>query len=310
MANDSSTAQVAQTTQIIGDFLDYLRHQRRVSPHTLSNYQRDLEKLQDYCNDTTLTEWHTLRDNHIRAFIARLRRNNLSPRSIQRTLSTVRTFYNYLQRQGLARINPANDVSAPKQQRKLPGLLDVDQTAQLLNINSDDPLELRDQAMMELIYSSGLRLSELVNLDLSDIDLKDQTVRVIGKGNKERVVPVGRYAVVALQAWLEIRNTIVVESENAIFISNRGRRISQRMVQLRMKEWAIKQGVNGNLHPHMLRHSFASHLLESSGDLRAVQELLGHADISTTQIYTHVDFQHLAAVYDKAHPRARKKRED
>lgn len=310
MANDSSTAQAAQTTQIIGDFLDYLRHQRRVSPHTLSNYQRDLEKLQDYCNDTTLTEWHTLRDNHIRAFIARLRRNNLSPRSIQRTLSTVRTFYNYLQRQGLARINPANDVSAPKQQRKLPGLLDVDQTAQLLNINSDDPLELRDQAMMELIYSSGLRLSELVNLDLSDIDLKDQTVRVIGKGNKERVVPVGRYAVVALQAWLEIRNTIVVESENAIFISNRGRRISQRMVQLRMKEWAIKQGVNGNLHPHMLRHSFASHLLESSGDLRAVQELLGHADISTTQIYTHVDFQHLAAVYDKAHPRARKKRED
>lgn len=310
MANDSSTAQAAQTTQIIGDFLDYLRHQRRVSPHTLSNYQRDLEKLQDYCNDTTLTEWHTLRDNHIRAFIARLRRNNLSPRSIQRTLSTVRTFYNYLQRQGLARINPANDVSAPKQPRKLPGLLDVDQTAQLLNINSDDALELRDQAMMELIYSSGLRLSELVNLDLSDIDLKDQTVRVIGKGNKERVVPVGRYAVVALQAWLEIRNTIVVESENAIFISNRGRRISQRMVQLRMKEWAIKQGVNGNLHPHMLRHSFASHLLESSGDLRAVQELLGHADISTTQIYTHVDFQHLAAVYDKAHPRARKKRED
>ncbi len=300
----------AQTTQVIGDFLDYLRHQRRVSPHTLSNYQRDLNKLQEYCNTAELKGWDGVRDHHIRAFIARLRRNNLSPRSIQRTLSAVRSFYNYLQRQGLAQINPANDVSAPKQQRPLPALLDVDQTAQLLNIKSDAPLDLRDRAMMELIYSSGLRLSELVNLDLNNIDLSDQTVRVIGKGNKERMLPVGRYAITALHAWLAVRSGMVAVGENAIFINNRGRRISQRMVQLRMKEWAIKQGVNSQLHPHMLRHSFASHLLESSSDLRAVQELLGHADISTTQIYTHVDFQHLAAVYDKAHPRARKKKAD
>ena len=297
----------AQVDQRISEFLDYLRDQRRASPHTLSNYQRDLEKLQSYCNEAQLNEWNTLRDQHIRAFIARLRRNDLSPRSIQRTLSTVRSFYNYLQRQGLARINPANDVSAPKQGRPLPGVLDVDQTAQLLNINSADPLELRDTAMMELFYSSGLRLSELTGLDLIDIDLKDQTVRVTGKGNKERVVPVGKFAIAALQAWLQIRGDMLAEGERALFINNRGQRISQRMVQLRMKEWAIKQGINSNLHPHVLRHSFASHLLESSGDLRAVQELLGHADISTTQIYTHVDFQHLAEVYDKAHPRARKK---
>jgi integrase/recombinase XerC len=306
MPEDNNTTQVDPR---ISEFLDYLRHQRRASPHTLSNYQRDLEKLQAYCADAQLTEWGTLRDHHIRAFIARLRRNDLSPRTIQRTLSTVRSFYNYLQRQQLVKINPANDVSAPKQKRPLPGLLDVDQTAQLLNIHSDDPLELRDTAMMELFYSSGLRLSELTGLDLIDIDLNDQTVRVTGKGNKERVVPVGKFAVAALQAWLEIRSSMAAEGENALFINNRGHRISPRMVQLRMKEWAIRQGLDSNLHPHMLRHSFASHLLESSGDLRAVQELLGHADIGTTQIYTHVDFQHLAAVYDKAHPRARKKRE-
>ncbi len=310
MPDTRNTTPTAPATQVIGDFLDYLRHQRRVSPHTLSSYQRDLGKLQEYCNTAQLSEWDDLRDHHIRAFIARLRRNNLSPRSIQRTLSAVRSFYNYLQRQGLAKINPANGVSAPKQPRPLPALLDVDQTAQLLNIKSDKPLDLRDRAMMELIYSSGLRLSELVNLDLNNIDLSDQTVRVIGKGNKERMLPVGRYAITALQAWLAVRSGMAAVGENAIFINNRGRRISQRMVQLRMKEWAIKQGVNSQLHPHMLRHSFASHLLESSGDLRAVQELLGHADISTTQIYTHVDFQHLAAVYDKAHPRARKKKED
>ncbi len=299
----------AQLDQHITEFLDYLRDQRRVSPHTLSNYQRDLKKLQSYCNENALTEWHVVRNNHIRSFIAKLRRNNLSPRSIQRTLSTIRSFYNYLQREELAKINPANDVSAPKQQRKLPGLLDVDQTAQLLNIKSNEPLDIRDSAMMELIYSSGLRISEMTNLDLINIDLKDQTVRVIGKGNKERIVPIGRYAVAALQTWLTTRQTMATENEAALFTNNRGKRISQRMVQLRMKAWAIKQGLSNNLHPHMLRHSFASHLLESSGDLRAVQELLGHADISTTQIYTHVDFQHLAAVYDKAHPRAKKRRE-
>ncbi len=297
-------------TQAVDDFLDYLRHQRRASPHTLSSYQRDLNKLQEYCNTTQLSTWDSLRDHHIRAFIARLRRNTLAPRTIQRTLSAVRSFYNHLQRQGLAKINPANDVSAPKQQRPLPALLDVDQASQLLNIKSDDPMDLRDQAIMELFYSSGLRLSELVSLNLINIDLGDQTVRVIGKGNKERIVPVGRCAVTALRAWLTVRSRLVAVEETALFINSRGHRINQRMVQRRLKEWVIKRGVNSQLHPHMLRHSFASHLLESSSDLRAVQELLGHADISTTQIYTHVDFQRLASVYDQAHPRARKKKED
>ena len=296
-------------TQAVDDFLDYLRHQRRASPHTLGSYQRDLNKLLEYCNTTQLSTWDGLRDHHVRAFIARLRRNALAPRTIQRTLSAVRSFYNYRQRQGLAKINPANDVSAPKQQRPLPALLNVDQASQLLNIKTEDPMELRDQAIMELFYSSGLRLSELVSLNLVSIDIGDQTVRVMGKGNKERIVPVGRCAITALRAWLTVRSGMAAIGETALFINSRGQRINQRMVQRRLKEWVIKQGVNSQLHPHMLRHSFASHLLESSSDLRAVQELLGHADISTTQIYTHVDFQRLASVYDQAHPRAKKKKE-
>lgn len=298
-----------QAERQIEEFLDYLRHQRRASPHTLGNYQRDLDKLRLWCGEQQVTEWGALRDPQIRAFSARLRRDGLSPRSIQRTLSTLRTFFNYLLRQGAVRSNPANGVSAPKQPRRLPGVLDVDQTSRLLAITAEgDELALRDRAMMELFYSSGLRLSELTGLDLGDADLADRTVRVTGKGSKERVVPIGRFAVEALQQWLPIRATLAAADERALFVNNRGRRLGQRSVQLRMKEWAIKQGIDLNLHPHMLRHSFASHLLESSGDLRAVQELLGHADLSTTQIYTHVDFQRLAAVYDQAHPRARKRR--
>ena len=293
--------------QAVESFLAYLRHERRVSPHTLSNYQRDLNKFSDFCQTEAISDWSKARDHHIRSFVARLRRNNLSARTIQRTLSTVRSFYNYLLREGIAQINPAESVSAPKQKRTLPNVLDVDQVSHLLNIKKDQPLNLRDWAIMELFYSSGLRLSELVNLDMVDIDLKDQTVRLTGKGAKVRVVPIGRYAIEALQAWFKERQSLIKENETAVFINNRGQRISQRAVQLRMKHWAIKQDIDSHVHPHMLRHSFASHILESSGDLRAVQELLGHADISTTQIYTHVDFQHLAAVYDKAHPRAKRK---
>lgn len=295
--------------QVINEFLAYLKHERRVSPHTLKNYQRDLDKLQRYCQQQILHHWDELRDHHIRSFAARLRRDGLGGRSMQRTLSAVRSFYNYLLREGIAKINPADTVSAPKQKRQLPDLLDVDQVNRLLDINTDDPLALRDWAIMELMYSSGLRLSELSSLDLLDIDRADQTVRVTGKGKKTRVVPVGRFALEALTQWLKIRTTFAKEDEQAIFVSKNGSRLSQRSIQSRMRQWAIKQGLDKHVHPHMLRHSFASHMLESSGDLRAVQELLGHSDISTTQIYTHVDFQHLASVYDKAHPRAKKSKD-
>ena len=294
--------------QAINEFLAYLKHERRVSPHTLKNYQRDLNKLQHYCQQQLLQNWNELRDHHIRSFAARLRRDGLGGRSMQRTLSAIRSFYNYLLREDIAKINPADTVSAPKQKRQLPDVLDVDQVSKLLDIKADDSLALRDWAIMELMYSSGLRLSELSNLDLLDIDRTDQTVRVIGKGKKTRVIPIGRFALEALAQWLKVRITFAKEDEQAVFVSKNGTRLSQRSIQSRMRQWAIKQRLDKHVHPHMLRHSFASHLLESSGDLRAVQELLGHSDISTTQIYTHVDFQHLANVYDKAHPRAKKQK--
>lgn len=294
--------------QAIELFLAYLRNQRQVSSHTLDNYQRDLGKLQRFCQQQQISEWSELRDHHIRSFAATLRHKHLASRSMQRNLSAIRSFYNFLLREGKAQINPATSVSAPKQKHALPDVLDVDQVSKLLDIKADDPLSLRDWAIMELLYSSGLRLSELSNLNLNDIDLRDQTVRVTGKGNKTRILPIGRFAIEALQQWLKSRIGIAKHDEQAIFVNKNGTRLSQRSIQSRMHQWAIKQGLDKHVHPHMLRHSFASHLLESSGDLRAVQELLGHADISTTQIYTHVDFQHLASVYDKAHPRARKKK--
>ncbi len=295
--------------QAIDLFLAYLRDQRQVSAHTLDNYQRDLNKLQCFCQQQQISEWAELRDHHIRSFAATLRHKRLASRSMQRNLSAIRSFYRFLLREGKAQINPAASVSAPKQKHPLPDLLDVDQAFKLLDIKTNDPLSLRDWAIMELMYSSGLRLSELSNLDLPHIDLRDQTVRVTGKGDKTRIVPIGRFAIDALQQWLKSRISIAQHEEQAIFVNKKGTRLSQRSIQNRMRQWAIKQGLDKHVHPHMLRHSFASHLLESSGDLRAVQELLGHSDISSTQIYTHVDFQHLASVYDKAHPRARKKKD-
>jgi len=294
--------------QAIGLFLAYLRNQRQVSPHTLDNYQRDLNKLQSFCHQQQIDEWSELRDHHIRSFAATLRHKRLASRSMQRNLSAIRSFYNFLLREGKAQINPATSVSAPKQKHQLPDVLDVDQVSKLLDIKADDPLSLRDWAIMELMYSSGLRLSELTNLNLHDIDLRDQTVRVTGKGAKTRIAPIGRFALEALQQWLKSRISIAKYEEQAIFVNKNGTRLSQRSIQTRMRQWATKQGLDKHVHPHMLRHSFASHLLESSGDLRAVQELLGHSDISTTQIYTHVDFQHLANIYDKTHPRAKKKK--
>ena len=243
---------------------------------------------------------------HIRNFAGSRRRRGVSARSLHRSLSAIRGFYTFLQREQLIENNPVADVSGPSIEKKLPNLLDVDEINRLLNEGPQNPLKLRDYAMMELMYSSGLRLAEMVNLNLDAIDLNQGQVQVLGKGNKTRYLPIGANACKALHRWLEARPNIVAEGELAVFINNRGNRLSPRAVQQRMAQIGKEQGLDKHVHPHMLRHSFASHLLESSGDLRAVQEMLGHADISTTQIYTHLDFQHLAQVYDKAHPRAKK----
>lgn len=286
-------------------FLKTLHH---LSPHTQKAYQRDLDYLSQFCGSQEINCWQDIDGRQIQGFVAWRHRQGISGRSLQRNLSAVRAFYRYLIDQGIAKQNPANGVLAPKSARRLPKVLDADQTTLLVEIDANDSLAIRDRAILELMYSSGLRLSELINLDMNDIDFSDALVTVTGKGNKTRTVPVGRHAVSALKAWLKKRNEFVDENETAIFVSRRGQRISARNIQQRLKQWAIKQGLANHVHPHMLRHSFASHLLESSGDLRAIQELLGHADISTTQVYTHLDFQHLAKVYDEAHPRAQKRK--
>ena len=291
-------------------FLRHLRTERQVSSHTISAYRRDLGSLLAHCDRRKLNSWSALGNAGIRAFAAAEHAGGLSPRSIQRRLSAARTFFGYLQREGAGTINPADDVRAPKGKKRLPGTLDTDQMARLLAFRAEDSLSVRDKAVMELFYSSGLRLSELTGLDMGDVDMADRTVRVLGKGAKARIVPVGRYAIAALQAWMPERAKIRAAKparDLALFLSRGGRRLTVRAVQLRVADWARRQGINMHVHPHMFRHSFATHLLESSGNLRAVQELLGHSDIGTTQIYTHLDFQHLAKVYDAAHPRARRR---
>ena len=288
-------------------YLDKLCNERNLSPHTLAAYQRDLQCFAGFLATQSVTELKQIDEQHIRNFLAWRHRQGIQSKSLQRQLAAVRTFLNYLVGKSQLAYNPAKGVQAPKVARKLPVTLDVDQTGQLLEIKGDAPLAIRDKAILELFYSSGLRLSELVNLDLNKIDLQDAIVDVTGKGSKDRRLPVGRKAISAIQAWLAIRSDFLKQPQDALFLSQRGSRLSARSIQKRMNDWAIKQGIDIHVHPHMLRHSFASHILESSGDLRSVQELLGHADISTTQIYTHLDFQHLAKVYDAAHPRARKK---
>jgi len=294
--------------QQINAFLDYIRIEKRLAELTQKNYRRDLQKFLEYCHQQTFDIWSIIDSHHIRAYISQRHRHGLSATSLQRELSSIRSFFNYLLREGSVTSNPAQGVSAPKKSRKLPKVLDVDQVNQLLTIKSTEPLSIRDAAILELFYSSGLRLAELVSLDINDMDLSDDLLRITGKGNKTRIVPIGKMAKQAMQAWLTVRSGMVNVDENAVFISKMGNRLQPRSIQQRLKQWGIKQGLDTRLHPHKLRHSFASHMLESSSDLRAVQELLGHADISTTQIYTHLDFQHLAQVYDKAHPRAKKKR--
>lgn len=291
----------------VSRFLAHLRHERRFSPHTLDGYQRDLRTFSDFLIEKSVNRWEDIDSQHIRAFAATNHRRGLAPRSIQRRLSAVRSFFQYLIREGQVASNPATEVSAPKAAARLPETLDTDQMAHLLALNAKDILAVRDLAIMELLYSSGLRLAELVSAQLPDVDLRDATIRVTGKGSKTRILPVGAYAANALRAWFKRRGEFAGPDENAVFVSQRGTRLSRRSVQNRIKHWARRQGVSARVYPHLFRHSFATHVLESSGDLRGVQELLGHADISTTQIYTHLDFQHLARIYDKAHPRARRR---
>jgi integrase/recombinase XerC len=299
-------------------FLSHLKFERRMSAHTVSAYGHDLKALLGFCERRGVKRWNALNNFQVRAFAAGEHAAGIAPRSIQRRLSAARTFYEYLMREGHAKNNPALEVRAPKTKKRLPATLDADQMGRLLDFRADDSLSARDKAMMELFYSSGLRLSELVGLDVSAVDLNDRTVRVLGKGSKTRIVPIGRHAIAALKTWLAQRAALVLvltpkgagpaaAHAGPIFVGKSGRPLSVRAVQLRVGIWARRQGLSMHVHPHMFRHSFATHLLESSGDLRGVQELLGHADISTTQVYTHLDFQHLASVYDAAHPRARRR---
>ena len=291
-------------------FLSHLRTEKRLSPHTERGYTQDLNALVKFCDDADIDTWAHVTSHHVRNFAATLHRQGLAPRSIQRRLSAARSFFNYLLRERILQHNPANGVSAPKVGRRLPETLDADQVTHLVSINGDEIITIRDRAIMELLYSSGLRLGELTALNLGDIDSKDRTVRVIGKGDKTRVVPVGKPALAAVLAWQKVRANMANQEEVALFVGKRGKRISPRSVEARVAYWAKRQGISTKVYPHLFRHSFATHILESSGNLRAVQELLGHADISTTQIYTHLDFQHLARIYDETHPRAKKKVSD
>jgi len=291
----------------IDRFIRHLEFERRLSPLTCKNYRRDLKTLAAYCGQSGVGEWKDLDSEHVRAYAAACFRKGLSSKSIQRRLSAARTFFRYLIREKEVRKNPIASVSAPKGKKRLPDNLDADRMARLLQISGDGPIVDRDRAILELLYSSGLRLAELIDLNLGDVDMHDATVHVTGKGNKDRIVPVGRHALKALRQWAITRPDLAAADEKALFVSNRGSRISSRSVQSRVKHWAKKQGIDTNVYPHLFRHSFATHMLESSHDLRGVQELLGHANISTTQVYTHLDFQHLAQIYDQTHPRARKK---
>ena len=297
-----------QLLRCVERFECYLRDQRRMSPHTVSAYCRDVRRLCEFLADTPIATWDDVSPAQVRAHVAARHRSGASGRSLGRELSSIRAFFRHLQSERCCTNNPAQSLSAPRSPKKLPSTLDTDATAALMNTDDEGPLTVRDTAMLELFYSSGLRLGELVALELRDLDLNDALVVVRhGKGDNSRRVPVGRMARKALSAWLGVRSALTESAQQRVFVGQRGRPLSARAVQLRLARRAQRNGGGVHLHPHMLRHSFASHLLESSGDLRAVQELLGHADISTTQVYTHLDFQHLAKVYDRAHPRARRR---
>lgn len=299
---------------LLGEYLAYLASTRSLSVLTQHSYRRDLITL-EHCVANQQKNKHAVSDSaliqlqshDIRHFIARLHHNGLSGRSLARMLSAWRGFYRYLIRHHHHNGNPCLDVRVPKSPQKLPHALSPDEAAQLLAFDPADALATRDLAMFELFYSSGLRLAELTQLQPTDVDFNEGTVRVTGKGSKTRIVPVGELALRALQAWLPLRSTWLIPGETALFLSKRGQRIHPRTIAARLHQRALLQNLDERVHPHALRHSFASHLLQSSGDLRAVQEMLGHSSIRSTQVYTHLDFQHLAKIYDQAHPRARKK---
>jgi integrase/recombinase XerC len=293
----------------LDQFIQTLRSEKYYSPHTCSNYRRDLQRFQAYLEERAIDNWPGVGYNDVSGFAAQRHRQGRKSRTIARELSSIRSFYQFLIRGSVVAKNPALEVSAPKSDKPLPKTCDPESLEQLLRVTDDhDELLLRDIAIFELIYSSGLRLAELIGIDLDDIDLTQQQLVVTGKGNKTRHLPVGSKAVSAVQRWLRVRpNYCRDNAQKALFLSKPGKRISARNVQSRLNHLIQRQGLGQQLSPHVLRHSFATHLLESSSDLRAVQELLGHANIATTQIYTHLDFQHLAKVYDAAHPRARRK---
>lgn len=290
--------------ELLSGFLAYLGNERRYSDLTLENYARDLGKLFELAGSTPLPE---LKNHHIRRYIAQLHSQGLGGRSLARLLSAWRGFFGYVMRAHGLKENPCVGLRAPKAPKTLPHTLSPDEAVKLVDLAAETPPDLRDKAMFELLYSSGLRLAELVSLDPAAVDLDDASVTVTGKGSKTRIVPVGAQAIAALKAWLAVRIQVAKVDETALFVGKNGQRISPRTVQLQLKKWGIRQGIATGVHPHLLRHSFASHVLQSSGDLRAVQEMLGHASISTTQVYTHLDFQYLAKIYDSAHPRAKKK---
>lgn len=291
---------------LLQKYYDYLRIERQLSPHTLSNYQRQLSAIVDILQQNGVQSWQQLNPSMVRFILAESKKSGLHEKSLALRLSALRQFLHYLVLQGELKVNPATGISAPKQGKHLPKNMDQEQVTKLLDNQSKDPIDIRDKAMLELMYSAGLRLSELQGLNLGSINTRVREVRVIGKGNKERILPFGRHASHAIQQWLKVR-LCFNPKDDALFVSALGNRISHRAIQKRMEIWGIKQGLNAHLNPHKLRHSFATHLLEASSDLRAVQELLGHSNLSTTQIYTHLNFKHLAEVYDKAHPRAKRK---
>ncbi|OUS15744.1 tyrosine recombinase XerC [Gammaproteobacteria bacterium 50_400_T64] len=288
----------------LASFAQHIGTARNLSPLTTKSYLHDLSRLQLLLNEQTVKTLGELDTQHIRNALGTLHKSGLSNASLQRWLSSVRAFFRYALHNKWLSHNPADGLQAPKKAKKLPKLMDADEAIQLVSITGDDWHSLRDRALLELLYSSGLRLAEIANVDIGDIHAHEATVTVTGKGNKMRLVPVGRCALQAIERWLKVRGERTLENESALFVSQRGKRISHRAIQQRVKQMGQQQGISQPLHPHMLRHSFASHMLESSGDLRGVQELLGHANLSTTQVYTHLDFQHLAKTYDSAHPRA------
>ena len=294
----------------INDFLAYLKTVKQLSNNTTNSYRRDLDKFSDFLSDSDIKSWQEVKESEVRSYVNKERRRGLSPRSIQRVLSSYRSFFNYLLQERVINKSPAENISSPKSPSLLPKAMDADLVQRLLDFKPEGMFEVRDKAMAELLYSSGLRLSELCDLDLISLDIKERICRVIGKGKKTRDVPVGEKAIQSIRDWMLYRKELIESKQTeteALFLNNKGNRISPRSVQLRLEKLCVMRGLPG-INPHMLRHSFASHVLESSGDLRAIQEMLGHSDIGTTQIYTKLDFQHLSKVYDKSHPRAKKEK--